>query len=193
MANPDLKPRFLHPFTYWPFYLSACLPCFLPRSLPPSHCVPYPSNIYYVHASTHLCIYQFFLCHQGPHHLLFLNYSGSQHHGGWGGNALFQTEPPSPQFLTCRWIETLSFYSRTSLKVFRTFWEGVWTERVVLFRFWHLVWFVVGSKKSRQVRKGPRGNASEIPHHMVSRLPNRYRRRRVRIEGMAQGRETLNG
>lgn len=66
-------------------------------------------------------------------------------------------------------------------------------ERVVLFRFWHLVWFVVGSKKSRQVRKGPRGNASEIPHHMVSRLPNRYRRRRVRIEGMAQGRETLNG
>lgn len=116
MANPDLKPRFLHPFTYWPFYLSACLPCFLPRSPPPSHCVPYPSNIYYVHASTHLCIYQFFLCHQGPHHLLFLNYSGSQHHGGGVGACTVPDRTTVPTVLDLQMDRDIKFLQQNSSK-----------------------------------------------------------------------------
>lgn len=46
----------------------------------------------------------------------------------------------------------------------RMFWEEVWLERAVLFGFGHLLCFVVGSKKSRQVRKrGRKKNASETP------------------------------
>lgn len=54
-------------------------------------------------------------------------------------------------------------------------------DRVVLFRFWHLVRFVVGSMKNRQVRRRSRGNVSES--HPVGRPPNRYRRQGIRIEG----------
>lgn len=65
--------------------------------------------------------------------------------------------------------------------MFRTFWEGVWMNTVVLFRFWYLVWFVVRSKKRRQVRKGSRGNA--CIRNTVDRLPNRCRRHGIRTEG----------
>lgn len=146
MATPDLNPRFFHPFIYLPFYLSACPPC----SLLPFHCILYPSNIYYVHASTHLCIYQFFLCHQspGPSPPAVLNYSGSQCHQQ--GHLLFQTDPQSPQLLTCRWIETLSFHRRTSLKHSeRSGKECGWTE---LYCLDSPIWFGLWSEARREGR-----------------------------------------
>lgn len=160
IANPDLKPRFFHPFTYPCFYLSACLLSlspFLSPSLP--------------------------LCILSSQHLLCLRLYPSLY------LSVLPLSPVTRTLATCCFelfrkpappAGPLSVSDRTTVPIVLDLQmdqdtaeqslkhserSGKECGQTELYCSGFDIWFVVGSKKSGQVRKGSRGNASETAHH----------------------------